>query len=120
MGEQRETTVDDLNSFDIGHRVTFRRPASMAGRPVIVANLLEVGRMPYSRGNIPRIGYSLTVQYASRPNYTPNRDQFGPLPGNFPIAVGPKWRIKELETDWSEFEEDLSEYSDVSPTLPPR
>ena len=101
MGEQRKTTVDDLNAFDSGHRVTFRRPASTPGRPIIVGKLLSVRESSYMRGNMPRLGYMIRVEYAgTKYASSKNIDEFGPLPSSFPIEVGPKWREKEIH--WEE------------------
>ena len=100
MSYPRRTTVDDLNAFDIGCRVTFQRPASTDGRPVIIGKLLSVQVAPYLRGNIPRDGYIVVVQYASRFSWSMNRDEFGPLPSRFPITVGETWVEKDLSDTW--------------------
>lgn len=108
MPDPRNTTVDDLNPFDIGYRVTFKRPASaQSGRSVIVGQLLGVRHAQYMRGNMPKQGYILTVEYASAPwpYGSKNRDEHGPLPANYPIEVGAVWRERS-QPDLSETWED--------------
>lgn len=108
MPDPRKTTVDDLNPFDIGCRVTFKRPASsQTGRPVVTAKLIGVRHAQYMRGNMPRQGYMLTVEYASAPwpYGSKNRDEHGPLPANYPIEVGTVWRespVPDLSQMWED------------------
>lgn len=106
MPEPRKTTVDDLNPFDVGCRVTFRRPASSQGRPVIVGKLLGARHATYTRGNMPRQGYVLLIEYASAPwpYGGKNRDEYGPLPPSYPVEVGTTWRERP-EPDWSQMED---------------
>jgi hypothetical protein len=72
-----------------------------------VAKLIGVRHAQYMRGNMPRQGYILTVQYASAPNrsWSKNRDEHGPLPANYPIEVGTVWRERP-EPDYSDMWED--------------
>lgn len=108
MPDPRNTTVDDLNPFDIGCRVTFKRPASADwARPLVVAKLIGVRHAQYMRGSMPKQGFMVTVEYTSGPwpYGRKNGDEYGPLPANYPIEVGTVWRERP-EPDLSEMWED--------------
>lgn len=88
---QRDTTVDDLNQFDIGRRVSFRRAGGGAGRPEILGKLLSYRETSYMRGLMPQRGFMVRVEYARAPFGSSTIDEHGPMAANHPITVGPPW-----------------------------
>jgi len=87
--------LSEVTDDDIGHAVTVPRPASYnGGRRNFTGKLISFTRRPNPMG---RAEYLLTLEYGG-PSYNRDREQFGPLPGNYPIQVRHLWRDKEPGT----------------------
>lgn len=88
--DERDITVADLNQFDVGHRVRFKRSPNGHGRPIIMGKLLGFSETKYERGNMVKTGMMIYVGFGSRFGGT-NDDSFGPFPMSWPIWVGKPW-----------------------------
>ena len=84
--------LSEVTEDDIGHAATIPRPASYdSGRRKFTGKLVDITRRRNAMG---RAEYLLTLEYGG-PSYNRDREQFGPLPGNYPIEVRHLWRDTE-------------------------
>lgn len=90
MPHPRETTVDDLNQFDIGCKIRIPRPPGEAAYPpFIIGKLLAIRPTTMHKGMMPRAAAELRLLV---PGYFNNRAEvYGPFLGTHPVTVGQAW-----------------------------
>lgn len=90
MPYPRDTTVEDLNKFDIGCRITLRRPMAEPGtRAVLVGKLLSIEETTKLKGMMPKPAYRLLLELPGY--YSSTEESFGPFSPNHPVEVGTAW-----------------------------
>lgn len=90
MPSPRDTTVDELSDFDVGCRITLRRPVAEPGtRAVLVGKLLSIEETTKFKGMMPKPAYRLSLEL---PGYwSSTEESFGPFSPNHPVKVGTEW-----------------------------
>lgn len=97
MDDERERScrADELDAYDIGRRITFKRLHSDTyDRPTISGRLIAVRRITYLVGYVHRQGLELVIGFPRRMGGE-NRDTISPVPLAHQVRVGPQMRERK-------------------------
>lgn len=98
MDAERLIRADELTRDDLRRFVRFKRFGSEVGPPEIRGWLMAVERATYTRGNIARLGYVLTLG-SRRSSGRLDTAAYGPVPANYPVHVGSMKRAESRDPD---------------------